>query len=75
MDESKPFKEQEPSRQTASEPAMSYSSVAMMEDFANNMPQDVLKLAVEFAVKEHREDKCIPSCQIDSIIKGRMGWK
>lgn len=72
MDESKLYKEQESSQQTANESVMSYSSIAMVEDFVNSIPQDALKLAVEFAVKEHREGKCIPSCQIDSIIKERM---
>lgn len=41
----------------------------------NNIPEDALMQAAQFAVKEHSERKCILHVQIGRVIKERMGWK
>jgi hypothetical protein len=74
MKKPKSYKEQN-TQQTVNEPIAEYSSVSMMEDFVNSIPEDALMQAAQFAVKEHREGRCIPHSQIDSVIKERMGWK
>jgi hypothetical protein len=57
------------------EPMMGYSTNSSMDVFLNSIQQDVLASAIEFAMAEHRAERCVSHTHIDSIVKERMGWK
>lgn len=75
MSKSKPYRKQKAVKQVACEPVMEYCSFSVMDNFVNSIPRDVLTQAIDFAVKEHTNGRCISHNQIDEIVKERMGWK
>lgn len=75
MSKSKPYKKQNAEKQIVCEPAMDCYSTSAMDNFINSIPKDVLAQAIDFAVKECGEGRCVPHTQVDAIVKERMGWK
>lgn len=46
-----------------------------IDNFLNQLYENLMRRAVEFAHKQYLEGKCIPHSEVMSRIKEKMGWK
>lgn len=76
MSKIKPYKEGVEKSQALNEPTVAYGAVERnAEDYLKGIPQDTMQYLVDLALEDYERGRCTPHSQMDSWIKGRMGWK
>lgn len=76
MDKIKSYQEPQKEEQDVNEPIAAYGIARRnAKDYLEAVPQDIMQTLITFAVEDYEKGRCTSQSQMDSWVKGQMGWK
>ena len=74
MKESRLYKHDEEKANGLNEPVMAYDVLRQADSIQCGMPKDLLVDVAEYALRAHREGRCLPHADVMNDMQKEKGW-